>query len=198
MTKHKATAYIGTLKAAKPVYFLTAAAISSIVCINGLRTNNLTMVTLRSDVYQADKDNGDVRGALTELQQYVTSHMNTDLTPGRNAVYPPIQLKYTYERLQAANNSQLSNEQIYNDAQKHCEGLNSTDFSGRNRVPCIQEYVSTHGANAPKTIPDSLYKYDFVSPSWSPDVAGWSLLATITLLVTSVALWVARRLFIRR
>ena len=30
-----------------------------------------------------------------------------------------------------------------------------------------------------KNIPDSLYKFDFVSPTWSPDLAGWSLLVAI-------------------
>jgi hypothetical protein len=184
--------------AVKPSFLLFAAAISCLICINALRTNNLHMVKLRAEVYQADKANGDVRGTLTNLQHYVTSHMNTDLTPGRNAVYPPIQLKYTYERLVAANNQKLSNEQVYIDAQAYCEKLNPTDFSGRNRVPCIQEYVSTHGANAPKTIPDSLYKFDFVSPSWSPDLAGWSAVTTVLLALSAAGLWIVRRISARR
>lgn len=178
----------------KPAYLLAAAGVSCLVCINALRTNNLRMVELRSAVYAADKDNGDVRGALTDLQRYVVTHMNTDLTPGRNAVYPPIQLKYTYERLQAANNVPRSNEQVYSDAQAHCERLNPTDFSGRNRIPCIQDYVSTNGAAAPnKPIPDSLYKFDFVSPAWSPDLAGWSAASTIGLLLMVLILTLARR-----
>ncbi len=178
-----------------PGWYFLAAGVCCLICINGLRTNNLTMVKLRADVYQADKDDGDVRGTLTNLQHYVTTHMNTDLTPSHNSVYPPIQLKYTYERLQAANNKPVSNEQLYNDAQTYCEGQNSTDFSGRNRVPCIQEYVSTHGqAAAAKPIPDSLYKFDFVSPVWSPDLAGWTAVATIALLLTAIVMFVLRRL----
>jgi hypothetical protein len=193
MTKLIQNKHVAALTAVKPLYLLAAAGVSCLIYVGGLRANYLTMDGLRSDVYQADKDDGDVRGSLTKLQHYVTSHMNTDLTRGNNPVYPPIQLQYTYERLQAANNSQLSNEKVYSDAQAYCEKANSSDFSGRNRVPCIQEYVSTHGANAPKTIPDSLYKFDFVSPAWSPDLAGWSAVSTVVLLLATILLWIVRR-----
>jgi len=187
------------LSATKPGFLFAAAGISCLLCINALRTNNLEMVKLRNAVYETDKNNGDVRGALTDLQHYVVSHMNTDLTPGRSAVYPPIQLKYTYERLQAAANKPVSSEQLYNDAQVHCEKLNPTDFSGRNRVPCIQEYVKTNQASAtPKQIPDSLYKFDFVSPAWSPDTAGWSLVSTVLLVVLAVVSTLLRRSSRRR
>lgn len=183
-----------TLTAIKPSILLFAAGLSCLFCINALRTNNLEMVKLRSAVYTADKDNGDVRTALTDLQHYVVSHMNTDLTPGRNAVYPPIQLKYTYERLQAAANKPVSSEQLYNDAQVHCERLNPTDFSGRNRVPCIQEYIKANQPSAtPKQIPDSLYKFDFISPTWSPDAAGWSMVVTGALLLAALASLLLRR-----
>lgn len=177
-----------------PGVLFAAAGVSCLFCINALRMNNLEMVRLRTEVYAADKANGDVRGALTALQHYVVSHMNTDLTPGRSAVYPPIQLKYTYERLQAAANKPVSSEQLYNDAQIHCEKLNPTDFSGRNRVPCIQEYVKAHSPSAaPKRIPDSLYKFDFVSPTWSPDAAGWSAVVTVLLSILALV-----SLFLRR
>lgn len=186
------------LAGVKPSYLFIAAGVSCLVCIGALRSNNLQMVKLRDAVYAADKDNGDVSKALTELQRYVTSHMNTDLTPGNNSVYPPIQLKYTYERLQEANVASTSNAQVYSDAQAYCEAQNSTDFSGRNRVPCIQEYVKTHGATVPTAIPDSLYKFDFLSPRWSPDLAGWTSISTIALLVMAVTLLVARRLLTQR
>lgn len=181
-----------------PGWYLLAALLSGVVCLGALRSNNLHMVKLREQVYQADKNNGDVRAALTDLQHYVTSHMNTDLTPGRSSVYPPIQLKYTYERLLAAQAAASSNQQVYSEAQKYCEQQNSSDFSGRNRVPCIADYVSTHGSSLQKPIPDSLYKFDFVSPVWSPDLAGWSLLATISLFLTAVMLWVAKLIGRRR
>lgn len=181
-----------TVRKIRPSWFLIAAALSLVVCIYGLRANNLEMIRLKQAVYQADKDNGDVQRALTDLQRYVTSHMNTSLSSGPTGVYPPIQLKYTYQRLQAANQQKASNEQIYIDAQAHCERLNPTDFSGRNRVPCVEEYVTARGAKT-AAIPDGLYKYDFVSPVWSPDLAGFSALATVLFLILAVVLWVIRR-----
>jgi hypothetical protein len=170
------------LRRIKPWYFLTLAIISSVVCIFALRANNEHMNMLRDAVYQADKDSGDVQTALKDLQSYVTTHMNTNLSAGPNAVYPPIQLKYTYDRLVQAQGdaSTKANSQIYTEAQHYCEAQNSTDFSGRNRVPCIQQYVQSHSKTAvTATIPDALYKFSFVSPSWSPDLAGWSLLIAL-------------------
>ncbi|MDB5181326.1 MAG: hypothetical protein JWP13_89, partial [Candidatus Saccharibacteria bacterium] len=146
---------------------------------------------LRDAVYRADKDNGDVSKALTDLQRHVTSHMNTDLSTGNNAVYPPIQLRYTYERLREAN-VKATNGQVYTDAQAHCESLNSTDFSGRNRVPCIEAYVESHGVQQ-KAIPDSMYKFDFVAPVWSPDLAGFSLLAAGLFGVIGLVTWLVGR-----
>ena len=166
-------------------YLLVLFLLSATICVVALRQNNITMGQLRETVYTADKDNGDVVAAVQDLQQFVTSHMNTSLTAGDSSVYPPIQLKYTYERLQedAKNKYNEANAQLYTDAQKHCEQVNSSDFSGRNRVPCIEEYISSHGGPPPPTIPDSLYKFNFTSPTWSPDLAGWSMLVSIFFLV---------------
>jgi preprotein translocase subunit SecF len=170
----------------RPWYFLVIGLICLIVSVFALRDNNLHMVKLRDAVYTADKNNGDVPKALMNLQHYVTAHMNTNLTTG-SSIYPPIQLKYTYERLRAAQ-FQTTNEQVYNDAQKYCEAQNSTDFSGRNRVPCIESYVESHGVQ-PKQIPDAMYKFDFISPVWSPDLAGWSLVATLFFFLFSLVWW---------
>ena len=163
----------------KPLYFLILALISGVVCVFALRANNQQMNELREQVYVADKNNGDVRGALQELQSYVTTHMNTNLSTG-TSVYPPIQLKYTYERLQQAQNAQLgAGSDIYTQAQKYCETQNTTDFSGRNRVPCIEQFVSAHKSGQPQQVPDALYKFSFATPLWSPDLAGFTMLATI-------------------
>jgi hypothetical protein len=163
----------------KPIYFLALALISGIVCIFALRANNLQMVELRQAVYQADKDNGDVDGALRNLRSYVYGHMNTNLATGSN-VRPPIQLKYTYERLLAARNAgaTANNSDIYNQAQQYCEKAIPAGFSGSHRLSCIQAFVKQHGLTTSDPIPKNLYQFDFISPRWSPDLAGWSLLAT--------------------
>src|SRR5579864_7308594 len=96
----------------RPQYFLAAVVVSGIVCFVALRHNNQTMVKLRNDVYVADQNNGDVQAALAKLQNYVVNHMNTSLSTNTN-VYPPVQLKYTYDRLeQAAIAATQTNTQI--------------------------------------------------------------------------------------
>jgi hypothetical protein len=167
--------------------------VSGTVMVLALRNNNMHMVQLKEAVYAADKNGGDTAKALQNLQHYVTAHMNTNLSTGSDTVYPPIQLKYTYDRLVQAESDKLAttNTQLYNDAQKYCEAQNPNDFSGRNRVPCIQQYVKDHGQPL-RTIPDSLYKFDFVSPSWSPDLAGWSVIATVVLGMSLIAVTLVR------
>lgn len=180
----------------KPWYFAVLAIIATAVCVMALRANNEHMIQLRAKVYSADKNGGDVSTALKNLQAYVTTHMNTDLSSGPNAVYPPIQLKYTYERLvQQAQKAAQPGSQLYTEAQHHCEQLNSVDFSGRNRVPCIEQYIQSHNGSKVQDIPDALYKFDFVSPRWSPDLAGWSMLAAILLWLAFVISLLARLWF---
>lgn len=183
----------------RPWYFLALAAISGGLCIVALRENNIEMAQLRNAVYVADRDNSDVQGALQKLQMYVTSHMNTDLATGPNSPYPPVQLVYTYDRAVQAAGEQAtsSNAQIYTDAQHYCEQQDSKDLYGAYRVPCVQQYIHNHGiANLP-TIPDSLYKFDFASPSWSPDLAGWSMVVAALSFVTFVG-WVVFRWLLRQ
>ncbi len=184
-------------RAIKPRYFLLAAGVCSLLCVTGLRANNEQMATLRQAVYTADKNGGDVQTALHDLQSFVTAHMNTSLSAGKGAVYPPIQLQYTYQRLvdqQKALQTPV-NDALYTQAQAYCQAQNSKDFSGRNRVPCIEQYVSDHGSKTAigTTVSDSLYKFDFVAPKWSPDLAGWSLLATIVLLVLALVKFIIDR-----
>lgn len=166
-----------------PWYLLIAALVSGFICVLALRQNNLNMVKLREEVFTVDKENGDVESALRDLRKYVYSHMNTDLSSG-NGIKPPIQLKYRYNRLLAKEKSRVKNstDQVYTAAQKYCENLYPDSFSGGPRVPCIKKYVSTRTVKA-QSIPDSLYKFDFVSPAWSPDLAGFSLITTIILFV---------------
>ena len=168
----------------KPLYFLLPAIICSIVCIVALRDNNEHMLQLRTALYQTDKNNGNVQQALDQLQAYVTAHMNTNLSSGTGSVYPPIQLKYTYARLvQAQDQAALSaNSGLYTAAQQYCQRLDPTDFSGHNRVPCIEQYVTSHGETLPNISP-SLYEFDFISPTWSPDLAGWTLILSVLLFV---------------
>lgn len=182
----------------KPWYLLVLTLLCGIVCAFALRANNEHMIALRDKVYTADQTNTNIQSALNTLQSYVTAHMNTNLSAGPDPVYPPIQLKYTYDRLvQAESNAAAqSNTVLYTKAQQYCEKLDPVDFSGHNRVPCIEQYVETNDTQLP-TIPDALYKFDFISPAWSPDLAGWSLVATIVSGLFCVSIFLAQKWFKR-
>lgn len=175
-------------------YLLILFMASAAITVTALRANNLQMVKLRDKVAQADQANGDVEGALQNLRTYVYGHMNTELATGSN-VYPPIQLKYTYQRLRQAEADRVKaqNDSIYRDAQTYCEQQNPTGFSGRTRVPCIEAYVKSHNV-VERKIPDAMYKFAFASPSWSPDLAGFSLAASILLLVLLIVRIAAGRI----
>lgn len=167
--------------------------VSSVVAIYALRQNNLTMIRLRDAVYAADKSGSDVEIPLRTLRQHIHSHMNSDPSSGANSIKPPIQLKYRYERLVTAEKERVAaaNVQVYTVAQNYCESQDSA-FSGRSRVPCIQDYVARNGVQE-KPVEDSLYKFDFVSPKFSFDVAGISLLISILSLALFAVLFAIDR-----
>lgn len=159
--------------------FLIIAISSGLVAIFALRENNIRAIELRNQVLKVDEQNGDTEAALRELREYVHSHMNTNLASGPNAIRPPIQLKYTYERLLRDEKARVSkiNEKVYTDAQAACEAAIPRGTIA-SRIPCVEEYVGKNTVKE-RPIPDALYKFDFTPPAWSPDLAGWSIVVSM-------------------
>ncbi len=172
--------------------------ISSLVCIVALRHNNQQMVKLRDAVYAADKNGGDVNAALNNLSHYVYAHMNTNLSDGTSGIYPPIQLQYTYQRLLQAQAGKLQedNQKVYSAAQNYCRSIGQSVW-GLSTITCIQNFVVNHGvkSTANVNIPQGLYEFNFASPAWSPDLAGWSLLVSFISLVALLAKLAHRKYF---
>ena len=176
------------------VIIIAGLVISSAVCVLALRQNNLTMVRLRDAVYSADANGGDVETALNNLRQFVYGHMNTNLRSGSSSE-PPIQLVNRFNTAVEAEEARIAAltgaaNQVYVDAQRQCE-VSSVPLTVR--AQCIQDYVSAHGSGIPQlNLPDkSFYTFDFASPTWSPDLAGWSMLIAIgfgLLLITRLIL----------
>lgn len=160
------------------VAFMIAAAVS----IFALRANNLQMISLREKVYTADEQGGDVEGALRSLRVFVYGHMNTNLRAGSNSSEPPIQLVNRFNAAVAAEQARVaalsSNAaSVYAAAQAQCE---KASIPLTSRAQCIQDYVLKNGSSVPQlNLPDKeFYTFDFVSPVWSPDLAGWALVVT--------------------
>lgn len=179
----------------KTWYLFAAFVLCAGLAAFALRQNYQTMDDLRVMVYEADQSGQGVEKALQDLRAHVNAHMNTSLTGGAEGIYPPIHLKHTYERLVQAEQDRVNtvNSKVYTDAQAHCERLHPSSFSGGPRVPCIEQYVKDHGTTV-QNIPDALYKFDFASPRWSPDLAGWLLVAGGFLLVVTVGRFLVGRL----
>ncbi len=177
----------------RPRYFVILFIISAVICLFALRSNYSHMVYLRNQVYAADKSGQGVVPAIQKLQQYVTSHMNTDLTGGNDNIHPPIQLKYTYDRAREASIESPDQNNFYTEAQNYCQAeypVESSLFVWQSYVACVQNYLNSRNikVGAPvSNVSPSIYEFDFASPSWSPDLAGWSLVATVLFFVLAVA-----------
>ena len=182
-------------------YFFIAFVVTLAVGVIALRNNNMEALELRERVIQADKEDGDVEAALRDLREFVHSHMNADLTTG-TGIQHPVQLVHRYERLVNEERERVEevNEQIYPTAQNICEQQYPGAAPTEQRINCIEDYVLQHGEQEER-IPEALYKFDFASPRWSPDLAGWSLLASalfFILFITRFGLELWLKIMIKR
>jgi hypothetical protein len=156
-----------------------------------LRLNNIEMVQRRSAVLSADKA-GEVeaiKNRLIELQRHVSKHMNTDM----GTIY----LEGQYNRdTDAANAAAASdgnpNGNIFKKAQEIC----APRFSnlGHYSLPyqqCVINELNKYPAASQLTSSLKLpradsYRHTFVSPLWSPDFAGFSVLACLLIVIVII------------
>lgn len=164
-----------------------------------LRQNNLRMIELRNLVKKSDEENVDVDKALRNLQNYVTSHMNTDLGDG-------IALQHSYERaytaaVEAAAKSTNPNAAIYTQVELECRPVYERTHSFPAYTQCAHDKLSQlapgqDALSALKTPSPDLYRFNFTSPVWSPDLAGFAVLVTIftsiIIMVRVAAYWILR------
>lgn len=181
-------------------YFLAGFIIFGALFVYNYRQNNFKMIQYRDAVFKADEENKDLEKALRELRGYVYGHMNTDLTSTDTAIKPPIQLKFQYERLVKAEQARVDqiNANLRQQAQASCQQKFPNTANATGIQPCIEGVLNEQGAKV-QPIPKELYQFDFLSPRWAPDAAGWSLvLAGIfgLLFVTrySLELWLRRQM----
>ncbi len=176
---------LGVLQKISYWYFLFLCIGFAIVAIFTLRQNNLTALRLRDEVLLVDKQNGNTEMALKNLRQFVYAHMNTNLASS-TSVYPPIQLKFHYERLLATEKTRVEQARttLITEATAYCDQNLPQGSNSTGRMQCIQNYVDSHPATLQEqTISDALYKFNFESPLWSPDLAGWSLVLSVWFLI---------------
>lgn len=154
-----------------------------------LRLNNIGMVERRTAVLNADKSGStdDIARRLYDLQRYVSSHMNTDMGRG---IY--LQEQYNKDRQKAMDRAATtgsSNGNIYKKITDECRALYSawTPY-----FQCVQDRLN---ASTPADDPvqkaalpkPEAYRHVFVSPIWSPDFAGLSVLVWFGILLLIIA-----------
>lgn len=180
MNKRKLNYDYRRLKKIKTRYLLILAIFFLALGVHGMRQNYSQMVKLRDAVAVADEQNGDVEKALRELRGFVYSHMNTNLSSGNVSIKPPVQLKYRYERLAKTETERAkqTNEQVKNTGEQICAARHPGGGLNSPRVACVAEYLRVNSVKE-NPVPAELYKFDFISPAWTPDRAGIPLLISL-------------------
>lgn len=158
-----------------------------------LRLNNIEMSERRQAVIEADSsgDQQKVRTSLIELQRYVTSHMNTSLG---NGVY--LEKAYARDRdaaVAAATETSNPNSAVYQQAAIECRARfqGGVESFRNDYVTCVAERVGSLSSGRDNAASLKLpradnYRFDYVSPLLSFDIAGFVVI--LCLLIIAVIL----------
>lgn len=154
-----------------------------------LRLNNIGMANRREAVLNADKsgDTDAIQSRLYDLQRYTSEHMNTDTGP--------FYLEQQYRRdaqkaVDAASGDNNPNGNINAKAEAVCRPQ-FTVWSPA-YVQCFTDELAKYPpspdpAQNVKLPSTELYRHNFIAPLWSPDFAGWAVLACGVILLVILA-----------
>ncbi len=169
-------------------HLIVALVVLMVISATFLRLNNVGMAERRRAVIAADKtgDMAQIRQRLADLQRYTAAHMNTETGP----IY--LQEQYNRDAKTALKAVQTSSSA--ETANAKADAVCKPRFSSWSiaYVQCVYEELgklTSSDASIQKTakLPDtSLYYYTFNAPLWSADVAGWSVLLTLIVLLCIV------------
>lgn len=192
--KKQAKRSIKQLQRIKTWQLVVLLVLSSFVSATFLRLNNIGMIERRDAVLSAD-ETGNVEtttSRLYDLQRYVSAHMNADMSGG-------VYLEASYKRdsktaYDRASDDTNSNGNIYKKAQAVCAPKFS--YYSYAYLQCTTDELAKYPASS--NLIDSVnlpradsYKHVFVSPVWSPDFAGWSVLVSLAIALMIVVRFIA-------
>lgn len=153
-----------------------------------LRLNNIEMVQRRTAVLNADKagDKEAIKNRLIELQHYVSGHMNANM----GTIYLEGQYKRDSEAANAlAASDSNPNGNIFKKAQEVCAPryANLGHYSLAYQQ-CVQAEINKYPAASQLTTSLKLpkadsYRHSFISPLWSFDFAGVSVVACLLIII---------------
>ena len=174
---------IKRLQRIKTWQLLILLVIAGFLAVPFLRLNNIGMVQRREAVLAADRDgnDADVATRLYDLQRYVAAHMNADTGQ--------FDLQGQYQRdkqkaIDEAANATAGSNNIHNQAEATCRAR-YPDYRAGSQLAyqqCfldeIDKYPPASRTETNVVLPSAgLYRHSFASPLWSPDFAGFSVLA---------------------
>lgn len=161
-----------------------------------LRLNNIGMIQRREAVMEADKgtDPSVTQTRLYDLQRYVAAHMNADM----GTIYLENQYKRDSQKvIDAASDDGNPNGNVFKKAQEVCapKYANLGHYSQAYQQCVISELDSFSPSGDPAssvTLPKAdQYRFSFVSPLWSPDFAGFSVLVCLVIVALIVTRLIA-------
>lgn len=179
--------------------------LSLFVAATFLRLNNTGMISRRNAIQGIDKtgDIQDTTSRIYDIQRYAAAHMNADT----GVFY----LQEEYDRDVKAAVAAASGDASTGDNSPQAKAdaicnpnlqVHGYSLAYQN---CMLDQLSKQGQVVdPSSIkmPDpALYRYSFSSPLWSPDFAGWSVLASLLLAVAIVVraiAWAILKLLLKR
>ncbi|MCA9339841.1 MAG: hypothetical protein KDA17_02920 [Candidatus Saccharibacteria bacterium] len=149
-----------------------------------LRINNTGMIQRRNAVAAADKSGNvqDIAARIYDLQRWSAAHMNAD----SGTFY--LQEQYNRDAQRALSQSSdlsAASAQANADAEAVCH----PQFNGWSTayMQCFLAELAKHPSSEklpePKLPSPALYRYSFVSPLWSPDFAGWSIIGCLVIII---------------
>lgn len=184
---------IWRLNRVKTWQLLVILVLMAFIAATFLRLNNIGMVQRRAAVLAADQtgDQETMQSRLYDLQRYAAEHMNANT----GAFYLEGQYRRDVEKaITAASDDSNPQGNIHAKADEVCR----PQFAvwSQAYVQCFTEELSKHPPSEDPTqdvqLPStSLYRQDFASPLWSPDFAGWSVLACAVLVLMVIARFVS-------
>lgn len=181
MDKRKVRRSIKQLQVVKTWQLIILLVLMLFITATFLRLNNVGMISRRNAVAAADKsgDIDQIQQRLYDLQRYAAAHMNADT----GVMYLQGQYNRDVQRQAEAASTTGSTKAL--EIRRAAEDVCKPQFNGWSPayVQCYVNELNKHPSDeisAQLTPPSSaLYRYSFVSPLWSPDFAGFSLLVSI-------------------
>lgn len=161
------------------------------VAASFLRINNIGMYQRRESILAADREgrDGDVLNRMSDLQQYVSKHMNTST----GQFY--LEGQYNRDRqkkIEEVVNDNNPNGNINAMAEAACAPRFS--YYSQAYLQCfideLDKYPSAPDLETDVELPHpALYRHSYAAPLWSPDFAGFSVLLFMLIALIIIARW---------